>query len=90
MNIIESMDTSLTNEDHLFECNLFNFESGNEDSLREHLIDHVNQSQRDPNTNLADREKLQKRLINELDDDTSYIRDDPRFMESESELEPDN
>ena len=47
----------------------------------------MNQSQRDPNTNLADRDKPQKRLIDELDDDANYIRDDSCFMESESELE---
>ena len=42
---IEEMDIpSLTNEHDLFECNLCSFESGNEESVREHLIDHVNQS----------------------------------------------
>ena len=90
MDKIKSKDTILTNEYHLFECNLFSFESGNEDSVRDHLIDHVNQSQMHPNTNLAYREKPQKRLIDEFDDDANYIRDDPHFMESESELENDN
>ena len=33
---------SLTNEYELFECNLCSFESGHEDSVKEHMIDHVN------------------------------------------------
>ena len=33
---------SLTNGHDLFECNLCSFESGHEDSVKEHLIQHVN------------------------------------------------
>ena len=62
MDEIEGMDiTNLTNEYDLFECNLCSFESGNIDSVKEHLIDHVNQSEENLNTNLA--EKPKKRLI---------------------------
>ena len=84
--------TSLTNDYDLFESNLCSFESGNEDSARTHLIDHVNQSKEDPNTHLGDIEKPQKRLIDEYDDNWNYIGDDPHFMESdlESETEHDN
>ena len=40
---IEEMDIeSLLNGHDLFECNLCSFESGHEDSVREHLIEHVN------------------------------------------------
>ena len=64
MEEIEGMDiTSLRNEHDLFECNLCSFECGNKDSGREHMIDHLNQSKEDKNTNLADEEKPKKRLI---------------------------
>ena len=40
---IETLDiSSLTNGLDLFECNLCRFESGYGDSIREHLIEHVN------------------------------------------------
>jgi hypothetical protein len=40
---IESMDIrSLTNGHDIFECNLCSFESGNDDSVKEHMIEHVN------------------------------------------------
>ena len=40
---IEEIDvTSLTNGLEMFECNLCSFESGHEDSIKEHMIDHVN------------------------------------------------
>ena len=40
---IENIDIeSLTNGHDIFECNLFSFESGHEDSVKEHLIQHVN------------------------------------------------
>ena len=39
---IEDLDvTSITNGHELFECNLCSFESGHEDSIKEHLLDHV-------------------------------------------------
>ena len=91
MDEIEGMDiTNLTNEYDLFECNLCSFESGNIDSVKEHLIDHVNQSEENLNTNLADKEKPKKRLIDEYDDDGNYIGDDPRFKDSESESETED
>ena len=82
--------TNLTNEYDLFECNLWSFESGNIDSVKEHLIDHVNQSEENLNTNLADKEKPKKRLIDQYDDDGNYIGDDPRFKDSESESETED
>ena len=40
---IEEIDIeSLTNGHDLFDCNLCSFESGHEDSVREHFIEHVN------------------------------------------------
>ena len=40
---IEALDIKKITKGHeLFECNLCSFESGQEDSIREHLIDHVN------------------------------------------------
>ena len=40
---IENMDVaSLTNGHDVFECNLCSFESGHEDSVKEHMIEHVN------------------------------------------------
>jgi hypothetical protein len=38
---------SLTKGHDLFECNLFSFESGHKDSIREHLITHVNPQNED-------------------------------------------
>ena len=91
MEEIEGMDiTSLTNEHDLFECNLCTFESGNKDSVREHMIDHLNQSKEDLNTNLANEEKPRKRLIAKYDYDGNYIGDEPRFMDSDSELETED
>ena len=91
MDEIERMEiTSLTNEYDLFECNLCSFESGNEDSVREHLIDHINQSEENPNSYIADEENLQRRLIDEYDNDGNYIGDDSRFMDSDSESEDVN
>ena len=91
MEEIEGMDiTSLTNEHDLFECNLCRFESGNKDSVREHMTDHLNQSKEDLNTNLANEEKPRKRLIAKYDYDGNYIGDEPRFMDSDSELETED
>ena len=58
--------------------------------MKEHLIDHVNQSEENLNTNLADKEKPKKRLIDQYDDDGNYIGDDPRFKDSESESETED
>ena len=33
---------SLTNGHHMFDCNICSFESGHKDSVKEHLIQHVN------------------------------------------------
>ena len=39
----ENIDVaSLTNGHDVFECNLCSFESGHEDSVKEHMIEHVN------------------------------------------------
>ena len=39
---IEDLDvTAITNGHELFECNLCSFESGHEDSVKEHLLDHL-------------------------------------------------
>ena len=39
--------STLKNGHELFECNLCSFESGLGDSIREHIIDHVNHSRND-------------------------------------------
>ena len=45
---IEGLDiASLTKGHDLFECNLCSFESGHKDSIREHLISHVNPQNED-------------------------------------------
>ena len=88
MEEIEGMDiTSLRNEHDLFECNLCSFECGNKDSGREHMIDHLNQSKEDKNTNLADEKKPKKRLIDKYDNDGNYIEDEPHLMDSDSQSE---
>ena len=68
----------------MFECNLCSFESGVGDSIKEHLIDHVNYS------NLEDRrnkEEIAKNLLDEYDDDENYIGNDWALIDSDSESE---
>ena len=49
---IEELDIAkITNGHDLFECNLCTFKSGYGDSIREHLIDHVNYSRNDEKEN---------------------------------------
>ena len=74
----------------LFKCNLCIFESGSGDNVKEHRIDHINQSKEDQNIYLGEEEMPKKRLVDEYDDDGNYIGDDSCFMDSESEIEDDN
>ena len=82
---IKGLDiTTLTNSHDMFECNLCSFESGVGDSIKEHLIDHVNYS------NLEDRrnkEEIAKNLLDEYDDDENYIGNDWALIDSDSESE---
>ena len=88
---IEELDIStLTNGHEVFECNLCSFESGLGDSIREHLIDHVNHSRNDEKENKEQTLQSDKKsLLDEYDEDGNYIGDDPALMDSESETETD-
>ena len=77
--------TTLTNGHDLFECNLCSFESGLGDSIREHLIDHVNHT-----TEGKAFQPEYKSLLDEYDEDGNYIGKNPSMMDSESEYETDN
>ena len=85
--------TSLTHGQDIFECNLCRFESGVGDSIREHLIDHVNSSlEEEAQSKLVENVQNEaKSLLDEYDDDCNYIGDNPKYMdkhdleESESE-----
>ena len=96
MEEIEVMDlASLTHGNDLFECNLCSFESGMGDSIREHLIDHVNSTLEEEPTG-KDVKSVQseaKSLLDEYDDDGNYIGDNPKYMDkhdtTESESEED-
>ena len=70
MKEIEGLDISaLTNGHEMFECNLCSFESGHEDSIKEHLVDHLNDTKEPEN-----HEK--KSILDEYDDDGNYIEED--------------
>ena len=58
-------------------------------SVKEHLIDHVNQSKEDQYSYVEEEVMPKKRLIDEYDDDGNYIGDDPCFMDSEPDTEDD-
>ena len=93
---IEGLDiASLTKGHDLFECNLCSFESGHEDSIREHLIAHINPQYEDNSVSLyAKQAECQtKSLLDEYDDDGNYIGDNPKYMddyEKESDLEDED
>ena len=67
----------------MFECNLCSFESGHEDSIREHLIAHVNPQNEDNSVNIAERKVdfQASSLLDEYDDDGNYIGDNPKYMD---------
>ena len=97
MEEIEVMDlASLTHGNDLFECNLCSFESGMGDSIREHLIDHVNSSLEEEITGkeVKSVQSEAKSLLDEYDDDGNYIGDNPKYMDnhdaSESESEEEH
>ena len=80
---IDGLDISaLTNSHEMFECNLCSFESGHEDSIKEHLVDHLNDTKEPDN-----HEK--KSLLDEYDDDGSYIEED-HSSNSDNDYETDN
>ena len=84
MEEIEVLDIStLTNGHNLFECNLCSFESGYGDSIKAHLVDHLNHSKE-----AAEHEK--KSLLDEYDDDGNYIGDDQNLMDSDDASETDD
>ena len=83
MEEIEWLDISaLTNGHEIFECNQCSFETGHEDSIKEHLIDHLNHTKEPEN-----HEK--KSLLDEYDDDGSYIEED-HSVNSDNDYETDN
>ena len=69
---------------------MWSFESGHEDSIREHLITHVNPQKEDYSvTVVAKKDDTQaKSLLDEYDDDGNYIGDNPKYM-NDSEEESD-
>ena len=85
MEEIEGLDIStLTNSHELFEWNLCSFESGHEDSVKVHLIDHLNHTKEPEN-----HEK--KSLLDEYDDDGNFIEEDNNSnSDNDSETEDDN
>ena len=74
---------TLTKGHDLFECNLCSFESGHKDSIREHLIAHVNPQNEDNSVNIAERKVdfQASSLLDEYDDDGNYIGDNPKYMD---------
>ena len=80
---IENIDiASLTNGHDLFECNLCSFESGLGDSIREHMIDHVNPQIHDESASAADVVKAPyQSLLDEYDEDGNYIGNNPKYMD---------
>ena len=91
MDEIEGLDiTTLTNNHDMFECNLCSFESGVGDSIKEHLIDHVNQSNYEEKQNKEENiQSIAKALLDEYDDDGNYNGDDSAVIDSESENHSD-
>ena len=87
---IEEIDvTALTNGLELFECNLCSFESGHEDSIKEHLLDHVNLP-----SNASEKEKRKNaklealksgNLLDLYDDDGNPLYDSTDSEYSDSE-----
>ena len=68
MEDIEGLNIStLTNGHEMFEYNLCSFESGHEDSVKEHLINHLNHT-KEPENN----EK--KSLLDEHNPNVNYIK----------------
>ena len=86
---IEVLDIStLTNGHEVFECNLCSFESGHEDSIKEHLIDHLNHQKEYPKESSEEKVYSKtKSLLDEYDDDGNFIADSS--SESETETEDD-
>ena len=84
---IEGLDiSSLTNGHELFECNLCSFESGVGDSIREHLLDHVNPPKKEEMTErIIDQVVSPQSLLDEYDDDGNYIGNNPKYMDSEED-----
>ena len=89
---IKGLDvTALTNNEDIFECNLCSFESGVGDSIKKHLIDHVNYSN---DTDKSSREEIvqsqAQTLLDEYNDDGNYMGDDSALIDRDSEQESNN
>ena len=91
---IEELDIEkITNGHYLFECNLCSFESEYDDSIREHLIHHVNHSRNDEKENEESEQAahpVRKYLLDEYDQYGNYIGDDPALMDSDRETDEDD
>ena len=74
--------STLTNGHEVFECNLCCFESRHEDSIKEHLIDHLNHQKEYPKES---SEEKTKSLLDEYDDDGNFIADSSSSSETETE-----
>ena len=75
MDEIEGLDmTTLTNDHDMFECNRCSFESGVGDSIKEHMIDHLNHSKEVDKQSTEEAVMSEaKNLIDEYDDDGYFI-----------------
>ena len=51
---------TLTNGHDIFQCNLCSFESGDEDRIKEHLIDHLNHTN---NINFEEGEETENKIL---------------------------
>ena len=83
MEEIEKLYMSTPTKGHdILKCNLCSFKSGHEDSIKEHLIDHLNHTKEPEN-----HEK--KSLLDEYDDDGDNIEEDHN-LNIDNDSETDN
>ena len=89
MDEIEGLDiTTLTNDHDMVECNLCSFESGVGDSIKEHMIDHLNHSKEVDKQSTEEAVMSEaKNLLDEYDDDGYFIGDDSSMIDSNSEID---
>ena len=89
---IENMDiASLTNDHDLLECNLCSFESGRGDSVKEHMIEHMNLTKQ-PETDESPVETIKPKYQLLLDkyDNNGLMSESEELEESTETEEEDN
>ena len=88
MDDIEGLDiTTLTNNHDMFQCNLCSFASGVGDSIKEHLIDHLNRSKEIDKESREEEMSEAKNLLDGYYDDGYFIRDHSSIIDSNSEID---